>query len=276
RWRLQWNSFLRHMGIGGSVVEFSPLHLQILTPLEWHETQQSEKGRGAVEHNVGIGSSVVMRLVCGLVRSTDGPSKNILSTRDGVFNGTPFSGTWALYVVLMDHQEKDSVYTRWRLQWNSFFQHVGIGGSVYVVLMDHQEKDSVYTRWRLQWNSFFQHVGIGGSVTFLPSLHLLSRRDGWTASETVLPFNKTFCPKYKLEHNVGIGSSVVMRLVCGLVRSTDGPSKNILSTRDGVFNGTPFSGTWALYVVLMDHQEKDSVYTRWRLQWNSFFQHVGI
>ncbi|KAK2873734.1 hypothetical protein Q8A73_024411, partial [Channa argus] len=34
----------------------------------------------------------------------------------------------------------------------------------YVVLMDHQEKDSVYTRWRLQWNSFFQHVGIGGSV----------------------------------------------------------------------------------------------------------------
>ncbi|KAK2877192.1 hypothetical protein Q8A73_022872, partial [Channa argus] len=103
----------------------------------------------------------------------------------------------SVYVVLMDHQEKDSVYTRWRLQWNSFFQHVGIGGS-YVVLMDHQEKDSVYTRWRLQWNSFFQHVGIGA-----------------------------------VEHNVGIGSSVVMRLVCGLVRSTDGPSKNILSTRDG-------------------------------------------
>ncbi|KAK2877194.1 hypothetical protein Q8A73_022874, partial [Channa argus] len=141
-----------------------------------------------------------------------------------------------------------SVYTRWRLQWNSFFQHVGIGGSVYVVLMDHQEKDSVYTRWRLQWNSFFQHVGIGA-----------------------------------VEHNVGIGSSVVMRLVCGLVRSTDGPSKNILSTHsvytrwrlqwNSFFQHVGIGGS---YVVLMDHQEKDSVYTRWRLQWNSFFQHVGI
>ncbi|KAK2873735.1 hypothetical protein Q8A73_024412, partial [Channa argus] len=354
RWRLQWNSFLRHMGIGGSVVEFSPLHLQILTPLGWHETQQREKGSGAVEHNVGIGSSVVMRLVCGLVCSTDGPSRKrfclhaMASSMELLF---PTRGHWWF---------SDSVYTRWRLQWNSFFQHVGIGGS-YVVLMDHQEKDSVYTRWRLQWNTFFQHVGIGGSVVeFSPATHSVYTRwrlqwnsffqhvgiggsvvefspatretgvrfpanesaslkcekvftinnsvytrwhlqwnsffqhvgiggsVGWAVSETVLPFSKTFCPKYKLqmslvrlssgavEHNVGIGSSVVMRLVCGLVRSTDGPSKNILSTRNGVFNGTPFSGTWALYVVLMDHQEKDSVYTRWRLQWNSFFQHVGI